>query len=162
MLAKVFSRIELHVDGKTMLLRRLLMVEQSGDEKEVIFSKLDRNVELNALNSNSEIPTNRKIATYEERNGQVSSHMKQAIFRRCHLAFSNHLLGKSPNPHNLVNAGLMQVRTMGQIPASGSFVRNAALERKWLWELVFMLVICLMERKKKEIQDFLRSLVLAR
>ena len=47
-LAKVFSRIELHVDGKTMLLRRLLMVEQSGDEKEVIFSKLDRNVELNA------------------------------------------------------------------------------------------------------------------
>jgi len=47
-LSRVFSRIELHVDGKTMLLRRLLMVEQNGDEKEVIFGKLDRNIELPA------------------------------------------------------------------------------------------------------------------
>ncbi len=47
-LSRVFARIELHVDGKTMLLRRLLMVEQSGDEKEVVFGKLERNIELAA------------------------------------------------------------------------------------------------------------------
>ena len=46
-LSRVFSRIELHVDGKSMLLRRLLMVEQSGDEKEVVFGKIERNIELN-------------------------------------------------------------------------------------------------------------------
>ena len=46
-LSGVFSRIELHVDGKSMLLRRLLMVEQSGDEKEVVFGKIERNIELN-------------------------------------------------------------------------------------------------------------------
>ncbi len=47
-LQRVFSRIELHVDGKTMLLRRLMMVEQTGDEKEIIFGKLDRNIEISA------------------------------------------------------------------------------------------------------------------
>lgn len=47
-LQRVFSRIELHLDGKTMLLRRLMMVEQSGDEKEIIFGKLDRNIEISA------------------------------------------------------------------------------------------------------------------
>ena len=47
-LSRIFLRIELHVDGKTMLLRRLLMVEQSGDEKEVVFGKLERNIELPA------------------------------------------------------------------------------------------------------------------
>lgn len=45
-LAKTFSRIELHVDGKTLLLARLLMVEQSGDEKEIVFGKIQRNVDL--------------------------------------------------------------------------------------------------------------------
>jgi outer membrane lipoprotein-sorting protein len=47
-LAKTFSRIELHVDGKTVLLSRLLLVEQSGDEKEIVFGKIQRNVDLPA------------------------------------------------------------------------------------------------------------------
>jgi outer membrane lipoprotein-sorting protein len=47
-LQRVFSRIELHVDGKTMLLRRLTMVEQTGDEKEIVFGKLERNIEISA------------------------------------------------------------------------------------------------------------------
>ena len=45
-LAKTFSRIELHVDGRTAILSRLLLVEQSGDEKEIVFSKLQRNVDI--------------------------------------------------------------------------------------------------------------------
>ncbi|MFO0578311.1 MAG: outer membrane lipoprotein carrier protein LolA [Polyangia bacterium] len=45
-LAKTFSRIELHVDGRTALLARLLLVEQSGDEKEIVFSKIQRNVDI--------------------------------------------------------------------------------------------------------------------
>lgn len=47
-LQRVFSRIELHVDGKTMLLRRLTMIEQTGDEKEIVFGKLERNIEISA------------------------------------------------------------------------------------------------------------------
>jgi outer membrane lipoprotein-sorting protein len=45
-LAKTFSRIELHVDGRTALLSRLLLVEQSGDEKEIVFGKIQRNVDI--------------------------------------------------------------------------------------------------------------------
>jgi outer membrane lipoprotein carrier protein len=46
--AKAFSRIELRIDGKSGLLKSLLLVEQNGDEKEIIFRKLDRNVKLPA------------------------------------------------------------------------------------------------------------------
>ena len=45
-LAKTFSRIELHVDGRTAILQRLLLVEQSGDEKEIVFGKIQRNVDI--------------------------------------------------------------------------------------------------------------------
>lgn len=45
-LAKTFSRIELHIDGRTALLARLLLVEQSGDEKEIVFNKIQRNVDI--------------------------------------------------------------------------------------------------------------------
>jgi outer membrane lipoprotein carrier protein len=44
--AKAFSRIELRVDKKSGLLKSLLLVEKSGDEKEIVFRKLDRNVKL--------------------------------------------------------------------------------------------------------------------
>lgn len=46
-LGKIFTRIELHVDGKTMFLKRLVMFEKNGDEKEVIFGKTERNIEVN-------------------------------------------------------------------------------------------------------------------
>lgn len=45
-LSRAFSRIELHVDGRTLQLGRLLLVENSGDEKEVVFTRLQRNVAL--------------------------------------------------------------------------------------------------------------------
>jgi outer membrane lipoprotein-sorting protein len=47
-LSKVFARIELHVDGKTLQLNRLLLVEHSGDEKEILFSHVQRNVRIPA------------------------------------------------------------------------------------------------------------------
>jgi outer membrane lipoprotein-sorting protein len=47
-LSKVFARIELHVDGKTLQLNRLLLVENSGDEKEILFSHVQRNVPIPA------------------------------------------------------------------------------------------------------------------
>lgn len=47
-LSKVFARIELHVDGKTLQLNRLLLVENSGDEKEILFSRVQRNVPIPA------------------------------------------------------------------------------------------------------------------
>lgn len=45
-LSRVFTRIELHVDGKTMQLTRLLMQEKNGDEKEVVFGKTEKNIAL--------------------------------------------------------------------------------------------------------------------
>jgi len=45
-LARAFSRIELRVDGKSGLLSGLKMVERSGDEKDIAFVKLERNVTL--------------------------------------------------------------------------------------------------------------------
>jgi hypothetical protein len=45
-LSRAFTRIELHVDGRTMQLMRLLLVETSNDEKEVVFSRLQRNVAI--------------------------------------------------------------------------------------------------------------------
>lgn len=41
--ARAFSRIELRLDGKTLLLRSILLVEKNGDEKEITFSRLERN-----------------------------------------------------------------------------------------------------------------------
>jgi outer membrane lipoprotein-sorting protein len=45
-LSRAFTRIELHVDGRTMQLVRLLLVENSGDEKEILFSHLQRNTSI--------------------------------------------------------------------------------------------------------------------
>jgi outer membrane lipoprotein-sorting protein len=47
-LSKTFSRVELHLDGKSFQLLRLLLVEQSGDEKEIVFTHIQRNVALPA------------------------------------------------------------------------------------------------------------------
>jgi outer membrane lipoprotein carrier protein len=46
--ARAFQRIELRVDGKTHLLRGLLLQEKNGDEKEITFTKLERNPPLPA------------------------------------------------------------------------------------------------------------------
>lgn len=45
-LSKIFARIELRLDGKSLLLRSLLLVERSGDEKELIFTRLQRDTSL--------------------------------------------------------------------------------------------------------------------
>jgi outer membrane lipoprotein-sorting protein len=45
-LAKTFSRVELHLDGRSWQVARLLLVEQSGDEKEILFSHVKRNQTL--------------------------------------------------------------------------------------------------------------------
>lgn len=47
-LAATFARIELAVEGRSLLLLRLLLVEKSGDEKEILFSKIQRNPRLDA------------------------------------------------------------------------------------------------------------------
>ena len=47
-LAATFARIELAVEGRSLLLLRLLLVEKSGDEKEILFSKIQRNPKLDA------------------------------------------------------------------------------------------------------------------
>lgn len=44
--SKVFARIELRLDGKTSLLRSLLLIERGGDEKEIVFQKLQKNAKL--------------------------------------------------------------------------------------------------------------------
>jgi outer membrane lipoprotein carrier protein len=46
--ARAFARVELRVDGKTRLLRSLALVEKNGDEKEITFTKLQKNVTLPA------------------------------------------------------------------------------------------------------------------
>jgi outer membrane lipoprotein carrier protein len=47
-IAKAFSRIELRLDGKTWLMKSILLVEKNGDEKEIDFGKLQRNAKLPA------------------------------------------------------------------------------------------------------------------
>lgn len=47
-LSRAFARIELHVDGRTLQLMRLVLVENSDDEKEIVFSHLQRNAALPA------------------------------------------------------------------------------------------------------------------
>ena len=47
-ISKVFARIELRLDGKSWLMRSILLVEKNGDEKEIDFAKLQRNVKLPA------------------------------------------------------------------------------------------------------------------
>ena len=41
-IAKAFKRIDLRLDPKTWLLRSILLIEVSGDEKEITFSRLER------------------------------------------------------------------------------------------------------------------------
>ena len=45
-IAKAFSRIDLRLDPKTWLMKSILLVEKNGDEKEIDFSKLQRNSKL--------------------------------------------------------------------------------------------------------------------
>ncbi len=47
-IAKAFSRIELRLDGKSWLMKSILLVEKNGDEKEIDFGKLTRNGTLPA------------------------------------------------------------------------------------------------------------------
>jgi outer membrane lipoprotein-sorting protein len=44
--AKAFSRIELRIDPKTLLIRSILLTEKNGDEKEITFTKVARNATL--------------------------------------------------------------------------------------------------------------------
>jgi outer membrane lipoprotein-sorting protein len=46
--ARAFSRVELRVDGKSGLLRSIALVEKNGDEKEITFTRLKKNVPLPA------------------------------------------------------------------------------------------------------------------
>ena len=41
-LSRTFTRIELRVDPRTMLLKGILLVEKSGDEKEIVFTHMER------------------------------------------------------------------------------------------------------------------------
>jgi outer membrane lipoprotein carrier protein len=45
-IGKAFARIELRLDGKTWLMKSILLVEKNGDEKEIDFGKLARNAKL--------------------------------------------------------------------------------------------------------------------
>jgi outer membrane lipoprotein carrier protein len=45
-IARAFARIELRLDGKTLLLRAIALTERNGDQKEIVFSKLQRNAPL--------------------------------------------------------------------------------------------------------------------
>ena len=45
-IGKAFQRIELRLDGKSWLMKSILLVEKNGDEKEIDFTKLERNVKL--------------------------------------------------------------------------------------------------------------------
>ena len=47
-IGKAFARIELRLDGKTWLMKSILLVEKNGDEKEIDFAKLVRNGKLPA------------------------------------------------------------------------------------------------------------------
>lgn len=48
LLGKTFARVELHLSERTYELVRLLLVEQSGDEKEIVFTRIARNPKLPA------------------------------------------------------------------------------------------------------------------
>ncbi len=45
-LGKAFSRVELRLDGANLLLKSLLLLERNGDEKEIVFSHMERNLAL--------------------------------------------------------------------------------------------------------------------
>jgi outer membrane lipoprotein-sorting protein len=47
-IGKAFTRIELRLDGRTWLMKSILLVEKNGDEKEIDFGKLSRNAKLPA------------------------------------------------------------------------------------------------------------------
>jgi outer membrane lipoprotein carrier protein len=44
--ARAFSRVELRLDGKSGLLRAIALTEKNGDEKEISFTKMQKNVAL--------------------------------------------------------------------------------------------------------------------
>lgn len=44
--AKAFRHIELRLDGQSWLLRSILLIEKNGDEKEITFTRLRKNVPL--------------------------------------------------------------------------------------------------------------------
>ena len=54
--ARRSARIELRLDGKTWLMKSILLVEKNGDEKEIDFSKLARNAKLPPTRSSSPAP----------------------------------------------------------------------------------------------------------
>lgn len=45
-LRKHFARIEMHCDGRTLQLDKLVLTEASGDEKEIAFLKVQRNAKI--------------------------------------------------------------------------------------------------------------------
>jgi outer membrane lipoprotein-sorting protein len=45
---RAFARIELRLDGRSWLVRSILLVEKNGDEKEITFTRLERNAALPA------------------------------------------------------------------------------------------------------------------
>lgn len=44
--AKAFTRIELRLDPKTLLMHSILLTEKNGDEKEITFTRVNRNAAL--------------------------------------------------------------------------------------------------------------------
>jgi outer membrane lipoprotein-sorting protein len=46
--AKAFAKIQLRLDGKTWIMKSIALVEKNGDEKEIVFGKLERNAKLPA------------------------------------------------------------------------------------------------------------------
>jgi outer membrane lipoprotein carrier protein len=44
--ARAFRKVELKLDGRTWLLRSILLVEKNGDEKAITFTRLERNARL--------------------------------------------------------------------------------------------------------------------
>jgi outer membrane lipoprotein-sorting protein len=46
--ARAFLRVELRIDGKSGMLRAIALTEKNGDEKEITFTKLQKNVALPA------------------------------------------------------------------------------------------------------------------
>lgn len=46
--AKAFSRIELRLDPKSLMMKSILLTEKNGDEKEITFTRLQRNAKLPA------------------------------------------------------------------------------------------------------------------
>jgi outer membrane lipoprotein carrier protein len=46
--ARAFSKVELRIDGKSGLLKSIALVEKNGDQKEITFTRLQKNVPLPA------------------------------------------------------------------------------------------------------------------